>query len=818
MKAFPKQPKSPASAHKSPYSHKENHGELIASPYDKKQRTGRDIFGSKVMAASPKIRARQVFSEMIAVQEPLDLADIGNPNAQTDVSEVFSKEGVEALLNMKIKEKNKFDYKGKSEQMTEYIKKLRACIRWLRELEESCNLEKEQLQNQLLNVINEHKQTEEAFKNREQELQTTILDLRNALCSVQDRLSKAEAEKEAIIEAQQKEIEARRAAEKMSSHLSEQLDKAQTEASSANEQVASLQDINKRLQQYNASLQQYNSKLQSDATSNAETISRIQKEKTTIMETLSSLRGHSAAIQEQLVNARATQQETLKQKKAFMEEIDRLRADLQRATDDRDQQAAQVQNLTSEVARYRECTGKSAAELEQLATKTTALEESFSSQNEHIRNLCVKLEIANQKLEIAESSALQHKAIDGEQKQTIEDLQKRLEEAELKNFEGELLRRKLHNTILELKGNIRVFCRVRPILPEDDCISVESSIVQYPTSAELVGRSIDLIQGPGQKHSFSFDKVFGPEAEQEEVFVEISQLVQSALDGYKVCIFAYGQTGSGKTHTMIGGLDVASKKGIIPRSLEQIFKSSQALASQGWTFKMQASMLEIYNETIRDLLATNKCYNVDGTRIENGTTAKQYTIKHDQNGNTIVSDLTLVDVASWNEVSSLLHRASLSRSVGKTAMNEQSSRSHCVFTLRISGMNESTEQHVNGVLNLIDLAGSERLSRSGSTGDRLKETQAINKSLACLGDVILAIANREQHIPFRNSKLTYLLQPCLGGDSKTLMFVNVSPDPKSLNESLCSLRFAAKVNACDIGVARRQPPTRVADLSLSYNN
>lgn len=818
MKAFPKQPKSPASVHKSPYTHKENHGELITSPYDKKQRIGRDNFGAKVAAASPKIRARQVFSEMIAVQEPLDLADSGNPNAQTDVSEVFSKEGVEALLNMKIKGKNKFDYKGKSEQMAEYIKKLRACIRWLRELEESCNLEKEQLQSQLLSAINEQKQIEVAFKNREQELQTTILDLRNALCSVQDRLSKAEAEKEALIEAQRKEIEARRAAEKMSSHLSEQLDKAQTEASSANEQVASLQDINKRLQQYNASLQQYNSKLQSDATSNAETISRIQKEKTTIMETLSSLRGHSAAIQEQLVNARATQQETLKQKKAFMEEIDRLRADLQRATDDRDQQTAQVQNLTSEVARYRECTGKSAAELEQLATKTTALEESFSSQNELIRNLCLKLEIANQKLEIAESSALQHRAIDGEQKQTIEELQKRLEESELKNFEGELLRRKLHNTILELKGNIRVFCRVRPSLPEDDCISVESSIVQYPTSAELVGRSIDLIQGPGQKHSFSFDKVFGPEAEQEEVFVEISQLVQSALDGYKVCIFAYGQTGSGKTHTMIGGLDVASKKGIIPRSLEQIFKSSQALASQGWTFKMQASMLEIYNETIRDLLMTNKCYNVDGTRVENATTAKQYTIKHDQNGNTIVSDLTLVDVASWNEVSSLLHRASLSRSVGKTAMNEQSSRSHCVFTLRISGMNESTEQHVHGVLNLIDLAGSERLSRSGSTGDRLKETQAINKSLACLGDVILAIANREQHIPFRNSKLTYLLQPCLGGDSKTLMFVNISPDPKSLNESLCSLRFAAKVNACDIGVARRQPPTRVSDSSLSYNN
>lgn len=280
--------------------------------------------------------------------------------------------------------------------------------------------------------------------------------------------------------------------------------------------------------------------------------------------------------------------------------------------------------------------------------------------------------------------------------------------------------------------------------------------------------------------------------------MEISQLIQSALDGYKVCIFAYGQTGSGKTYTMLGNPDDFEEKGVIPRSLEQIFKSSQALSSQGWTFQIQASMLEIYNETIRDLLAP-------GSR--NGTPSKQFAVKHDQNGSTSVSDLTVVEVTNWKEVSSLLHQAAQSRATGKTAINEQSSRSHCVFTLRISGFNESIDQQVSGVLNLVDLAGSERLSRSGSIGDRLKETQAINKSLASLGDVILAIANRDQHVPYRNSKLTYLLQPCLGGDSKTLMFVNVSPDVKSANESLCSLRFAAKVNACDIGVPRRNTHT-----------
>jgi kinesin family protein C1 len=127
-----------------------------------------------------------------------------------------------------------------------------------------------------------------------------------------------------------------------------------------------------------------------------------------------------------------------------------------------------------------------------------------------------------------------------------------------------------------------------------------------------------------------------------------------------------------------------------------------------------------------------------------------------------------------------------------------------VFMLKISGSNAVTGESVEGLLNLIDLAGSERLSQSGSTGDRLKETQAINKSLSSLGDVIAALANREQHIPYRNSKLTYLLQHSLGGNSKTLMFVNVNPSLPSFNETICSLRFATKVNACQIGTARRQ--------------
>ena len=170
---------------------------------------------------------------------------------------------------------------------------------------------------------------------------------------------------------------------------------------------------------------------------------------------------------------------------------------------------------------------------------------------------------------------------------------------------------------------------------------------------------------------------------------------------------------------------------------------------------------------------------------------------------TIVTDLTVVPVESPEAVLSLLKRAGHNRAVAETLCNDRSSRSHSVFMLKIAGTNPATGESIEGLLNLIDLAGSERLSQSGSTGDRLKETQAINKSLSSLGDVISSLANKDSHVPYRNSKLTYLLQHSLGGNSKTLMFVNVSPALNNFNETLCSLRFATKVNSCQIGTARR---------------
>ena len=265
---------------------------------------------------------------------------------------------------------------------------------------------------------------------------------------------------------------------------------------------------------------------------------------------------------------------------------------------------------------------------------------------------------------------------------------------------NEALRRKLHNKVTELKGNIRVFGRVRPIKDSERREDQLVDTVGCPTETGPGEKEMIHLTMPGVnasntggeakenvEHVFGFDKVFPMHSTQEEVFAEVSTMVQSALDGYKVCIFAYGQTGSGKTHTMQGG-DQPNTEGIIPRSIVHILNEARRLQGQGWAYTLTANFLEIYNEEIRDLLLDGPGRKA-GKKGESGGADVKYNIQHDDMGNTTVSNMTAVRVDSAQDVSDLMAQAEKHRSVSATAMNSRSSRSHSVFTLRLSGRNES---------------------------------------------------------------------------------------------------------------------------------
>ncbi|XP_052089506.1 carboxy-terminal kinesin 2-like [Mytilus californianus] len=378
-------------------------------------------------------------------------------------------------------------------------------------------------------------------------------------------------------------------------------------------------------------------------------------------------------------------------------------------------------------------------------------------------------------------------------KKEIEDQEKEAQNREIIR-KLEMERRNLHNKIQDLNGNIRVFCRVRPLLNHEkqgnNCTIDHINFPDQKTIEVVKTGHASESKNKLQK-TFNFDKVFSNKATQDHVFTEISQLVQSALDGFNVCIFAYGQTGSGKTYTMEGTYvnDDDENRGMIPRAVLQIFNTIRKLKSEGWKYNVDASCLEIYGNVINDLLCDYKV----GPKPE---------IK-DNNNEVYVSDLTIIPVTEETEVYLLLQKASKKRKVAETKSNLRSSRSHSVFTLKLTGENSITKETTKSTLNLVDLAGSERQKTSGTEGQQIQEAIAINLSLSTLGKFIRAIKDKDKFLPYRESKLTLLLHRAIGGNSKTLMFVNVSPKIDCVEETINSLKFATEANQCKKGIAQQ---------------
>jgi kinesin family member C1 len=415
-------------------------------------------------------------------------------------------------------------------------------------------------------------------------------------------------------------------------------------------------------------------------------------------------------------------------------------------------------------------------------TRRKNMEKSLADMSTDNMTLKDKLSTLRSQIGFLESDSKQQSDQFSAMESRMQEAIKLAEEARQKLIREETERRVLFNKYQELKGNIRVMCRVRPVL--DEATEGEAAKLAFPdlktsTQIEVTGQEEKSSLGSTTRKvvPFEFDRVFSPGVANEEIFGEISQLVQSALDGYNVCIFCYGQTGSGKTYTM------SSPDGMIPRATHMIYDTIRQLEEKSWEYTMEGSFVEVYNEELNDLLSKEQ-----GKKLE---------IRHDEaRKSTTIVNCKSSRLDSAEAVEAMLRQAQSNRSVAATKANERSSRSHAVFILRLAGENSATGERCEGTLNLVDLAGSERLKHSAAEGERMRETQNINRSLACLGDVIEALGRKEKgaHIPYRNSRLTHLLQYSLGGNSKTLMFVMVSPLEAHLKETLTSLRFATKVS------------------------
>ncbi|CAA92295.2 Kinesin-like protein [Caenorhabditis elegans] len=324
---------------------------------------------------------------------------------------------------------------------------------------------------------------------------------------------------------------------------------------------------------------------------------------------------------------------------------------------------------------------------------------------------------------------------------------------------------------------VKVIVRCRPLSSQEIANNYSKIVHMRPQRGQIELKNPKEQDEPSK--DFTFDAIYDENSTQSDLYEEtFRDLVDSVLNGYNATIFAYGQTGTGKTHTMEGKSSDPEQRGVIYKCIDHIFE--HMAASHNQEYLVRASYLEIYQEELRDLLEAES--------------NKKLEIKERPDGGVYVKDLTSKLTRTVGEIHEVMIRGNGHRSVGRTNMNEHSSRSHAIFiiTVECSRIGEDGESHITvGRLNLVDLAGSERQSKTGATGERFKEATKINLSLSALGNVISALVDaKSAHIPYRDSKLTRLLQDSLGGNSKTVMVACIGPASYNFEETLGTLRYA----------------------------
>jgi kinesin family protein 5 len=345
---------------------------------------------------------------------------------------------------------------------------------------------------------------------------------------------------------------------------------------------------------------------------------------------------------------------------------------------------------------------------------------------------------------------------------------------------------------------VQVHARVRPLLEREK----EAAANSPPVYQALTGTTCNFIKNPGEVKSLTFDTVFEETAAQSLVYEKVAKnIIDGVLSGYNGTLFAYGQTGTGKTHTMMGEDVHADSRGIIPRALDHIFEAVEE-NSDKFTYELNMSYVQLYCELLQDLLEPDF--------------SKTLTIREDteQGRGVFIQGLSSFSVASKEECLNLLRIGQENRTVAETNMNAQSSRSHAAFMLSIErrpkasfdvlaqqseiggAVKQSAPKKTFAKLFIVDLAGSERVKTAGSMhGQRFSELKSINLSLSALGNCISALAEKKRHIPFRDSKLTRLLQDSLGGNARTSLVINVNPCPADAHETHSSLMFGQRAMA-----------------------
>lgn len=325
--------------------------------------------------------------------------------------------------------------------------------------------------------------------------------------------------------------------------------------------------------------------------------------------------------------------------------------------------------------------------------------------------------------------------------------------------------------------NVQVAVRCRPLNEREKGAGRNAIVLCKPNSNELAVM---------KRKTYAFDKVYGQYSTQKDVFrATVKPAVDEALAGYNCTVFAYGQTGTGKTYTMQGELSPDHENaGIVPRSVRYIFDSLQSMQGE---YSVKISFLQIYNEELKDLLEPHE-------------NKKLRLMEDPKRGGIYCQNLLEVTTTTADHVFELLETGVKNRVTSETLMNENSSRSHSIFSIRIHCKENSAATAGDdllriGQLNLVDLAGSECVGRSGARNVRAREAGSINQSLLTLGRVITALVDNHPHIPYRDSKLTRLLQESLGGRAKTTIIATLAPCADSVDETMSTLEYAYRAKS-----------------------